>query len=45
MYRIDQMELVGVDGEAGLCISWIPSGLLIEMAQSKVNENQAQPDL
>ena len=37
MYRLDQLALKGETGKAGLCISWIPDGLLVELAQKKVH--------
>ncbi|KAK3788342.1 hypothetical protein RRG08_025071 [Elysia crispata] len=35
MYRLDKLAIKGEPGRAGLCISWIPDGLLVELAQKK----------
>ena len=36
MFRINAMELVGLEEREGLVLSWLPDGLLLEMSKSKV---------
>lgn len=36
MFRINAMELVGLEEREGLVLSWLPGGLLLEMSKSKV---------
>jgi hypothetical protein len=36
MFKIDCMQLVGLDDKEGLVLSWKPDGFLIEMSTHKV---------
>ena len=37
VYRITEMELVGLAKEEGVMISWMPDGLGIQLSQQKVS--------
>ena len=37
MFRIDAMELVGLEREEGIMIGWLPDGIKIELSRSKVS--------
>ena len=37
MYKIGAMRLLGLAEEEGLCISWLPDGLHIELKKDRVS--------
>ena len=41
MFKINAMQLVGLENEEGLVISWLPDGIMIELSKHKVSQHKA----